>query len=215
MIKIGLQFFGGNGAESGKSGASFKEIDDDSVFDKSVDKWRSNMTDEEYDYTRQYTSWHYEEINDSIRSNIDDPSSWDPRTSEIDSALSKFQLTENIVTYRGLGMGAIDAMIPGANTMSLSELNSAFSGAIISDPAFLSTSITQSVAQDFASSHNYILKINVPKGKGRGAYVHSISSHPNENEFLMPRNTKLKITKVTRAPGDWGDTVTLFHVDIV
>jgi hypothetical protein len=71
---------------------------------------------------------------------------------------------------------------------------------IVNHPAYLSTSIDNNVAQGFSSSHakndkifeeRHVLKINIPKNHP-GGYVAQHSSHPEENEFILPRNTKLK-----------------------
>ena len=42
-----------------------------------------------------------------------------------------------------------------------------------------------------------VFKINVPKGKGNGAYINSLSQYQDaEYEFLLKRNTKCRILKV-------------------
>lgn len=184
---------GDRGGASGKSGAggakNYQEVHDDSIFDDSVDNWKDDITSDERYETERYTGYSYYDWNDSLRN--DNGKGWESDTMELDNALNKFDLKQNIVTYRGLGSSAVNSMFGGK--LSTDELNSNWVGAVISDKAFLSTSISSSVAYDFSSS-GYVLKINVPKGKGRGAYVDSISKHQGEREFLMPRNTKLKIT---------------------
>lgn len=67
-------------------------------------------------------------------------------------------------------------------------------GTILQDKGFMSTTVKKSVAADF--DKGYILKINVPKGKGRGAYVRSVSNYSYEYEFLMKRSSKLKVTRI-------------------
>lgn len=71
-------------------------------------------------------------------------------------------------------------------------------------PAYLSTSLHPKIASEFAAIsqdtkegnkivyHHHILKINVPK-EHPGAYVEKYSAHPEEKEFILPRNTKLHI----------------------
>lgn len=202
---------GNKGQSSGKGvaggGARYKEVTDDSIFNKSVDKWQSDISNSELSAAELYTGSSYADWNDSLRTK--DGKGWEVNTDNLDNALSKFELKENIVTYRGLGRGALKAMF-GSDAPDIKTIND-MKGSIISDKAFLSTSIDRSVAEDF-SGLRYILKINVPKGKGRGAYVDPISMHSGEREFLMPRNTNLKISGVYR---DSNDGNTYINVDYV
>lgn len=177
---------GNKGQSSGKGAGgaarNYKEVNDDSIFDKSVNDWRDNMTQKELKTTRMYTGSAYYKWNDSLRNNNGE--GYEKYTKELDSAISKFDLKNDIIVYRGTGSYAFPGGTP--------EI-----GSIISDKAFLSTSVSKDVARDFDSG--IILKIQVPSGRGRGAYVKSVSQHKGENEFLMARNTNLKITG--KAPG--------------
>lgn len=47
-----------------------------------------------------------------------------------------------------------------------------------------------------SSFGSYTLKIKVPSGIGRGAYLEELTSSPQEYEFLLARETKFKITNV-------------------
>lgn len=171
---------GSRGGSSGKSGGSrnFQEVTDDSIFDKSVKDWKYDMTGKERDTLTDYTETFFSRVNYDLR--WDNTEDFEKQISELDSAISKFNLTSDIVTYRGVSKSAFGGGVP--------EI-----GSIISDKAYLSTSIDKSVVEKNFNK-GYILKINVPKGKGRGAYVDSISYHKGEREFLMKRGSKLKIT---------------------
>lgn len=70
-------------------------------------------------------------------------------------------------------------------------------------PGYTSTSLSKRVADNFAGgnahldpkyhkSDSHILEIHLKKGQ-KGVYIGSHSHHPDEREFLMPRDTKLKI----------------------
>lgn len=174
---------GNSGASSGKAGSSgarsFQEVDDDSIFDPSVEKWRDNITSAELDATIEYTGSAYTSINNALRK---DTGYYKDTINEIDKSISKFNLKQDIIVYRGVSSAAFDGgVIPEVGT-------------ILQDKGFMSTTVRKSVASDF--DKGYILKINVPKGKGRGAYVKSISNYPNEHEFLMKRSSKLKVTGI-------------------
>jgi hypothetical protein len=66
---------------------------------------------------------------------------------------------------------------------------------IMHHPAYLSTSLMHNKATDFAGvgkdGNKHVLSINVPKGS-HGAYVENHSYSPNEREFIIPRDSKLK-----------------------
>ena len=64
-------------------------------------------------------------------------------------------------------------------------------------PAYLSTSIDKRRANSFARPlnsklHTHILHVHLKPGD-KGVYLGSNSSYDEENEFLMPRNTVLKV----------------------
>lgn len=67
-------------------------------------------------------------------------------------------------------------------------------------PAYLSTSLKYEMAHSLGvfqrhgsfDREKHVLVIHVPQGHP-GAYIESISKHPKEREFLLPRSTKLRI----------------------
>ncbi len=67
-------------------------------------------------------------------------------------------------------------------------------------PAYSSTSINKTTALNFATErfdsagkrHNHILHIHLKPGQ-KGHYIGERGSHGNEHEFLLPRNTTLKV----------------------
>lgn len=87
-------------------------------------------------------------------------------------------------------------------------------------PAYLHTSLKKHVARGFArehyvdgKTHMHILKIHVPKGH-HGSYVSSLSDHPNEHEFILPRNTKLKIHPHHETEVHYGTHYHIHHTTI-
>lgn len=173
---------GNKGAASSKAGGggarSFKEVDDDKIFDPSVAEWRNNITSSELDATIEYTGSAYTSINNALRKGT---GHYKDTIDEIDKSISKFNLKQNITVYRGVSSAAFGGALPEVGT-------------ILQDKGFMSTTVKKSVAADF--DKGYILKINVPKGKGRGAYVRSVSNYSYEYEFLMKRSSKLKVTRI-------------------
>ena len=64
-------------------------------------------------------------------------------------------------------------------------------------PAFTSTSIDPTVAEDFSTEtpgkHKHILKIHIPKGSEHGRFVGHVSRFELEHEFLLNKGKNLKI----------------------
>ena len=105
---------------------------------------------------------------------------------------------------------------------------------IIHHPAYLSTSVDQHIAEDFARSRAlgqamdkkdgtpHMLKIHVPKGHP-GLYMPSTSEHSTlaqeEKEFVLPRNTRLKYMKTTKnnisSSKDSNDNLLVHHMKVV
>lgn len=107
----------------------------------------------------------------------------------IDSALSKTSLDSDVITYRGASEKAFGY-----------DAQDDMTGSIISDAAFMSTSLDKGTASGFADP--VLIEIAVPKGtqalnmenwKAAGAMQ-------GESELLLPRNTKLSIISDVTQP---------------
>lgn len=84
-------------------------------------------------------------------------------------------------------------------------------GSTVRDKGFVSTSASPKVAKKFSkASHDTgggkgggatLFRIKVPKGK-RGLWMPKLGgSYANEKEFLLPRGSKFKVTRVTKSDG--------------
>ena len=84
-------------------------------------------------------------------------------------------------------------------------------------PAFTSTTIHKSVAEDFArhlethegdKTHSHILHLDIPKGS-HGSYVAHHSKIPDEKEFILHPNARVHIDPeplhIEEHPASWGD----------
>jgi hypothetical protein len=95
---------------------------------------------------------------------------------------------------------------------------------IMHHPAYLSTSIDESVGNSFAHrnktsdkgiNHTHILKIHVPKGHP-GAYVPATGLDLNyEKEFILPRGTNLKHIKKTKEDISNNSKIFTHHMKVV
>lgn len=113
-------------------------------------------------------------------------------------------LDESVQVYRGVKPSAL-------GLDDIDDILSLKPGVEVSDPGFLSTSLSKSTAQSFSrGSGNINLQMRVPAGT-RATYVESISSSVGETELILDAGQTLKIVSVTRKVEGGFDVV----VDIV
>lgn len=113
-------------------------------------------------------------------------------------------LDEPVQVYRGVKPSAL-------GLDDIDDILSLKPGVEVSDPGFLSTSLSKSTAQSFSrGSGNINLQMRVPAGT-RATYVESISSSVGETELILDAGQTLKIVSVTRKVEGGFDVV----VDIV
>lgn len=116
-----------------------------------------------------------------------------------DSAISKSRLTHDITVYRGIRSMEL-------KPEDLAELK----GKIYSSPCFLSTSLEKDIAIAHTKENQLIFKINVPKGE-KGLYVEGFNPKiENEEEVLLPRNTKIHIKSI-----EYEDGITIANCEVV
>ena len=110
------------------------------------------------------------------------------QTEHLDSALKKQTLPYPLTVHHG---AYADIGKEAAKTSSRE----------VHIPSYTSTSIKPSIANRFSNLHvdpetnksvTHVLRIHLPKGH-HGMYLGTRSQFTNEHEFLMPRNTRLKI----------------------
>lgn len=101
----------------------------------------------------------------------------------LDNAIHKSKLEHDVHVYHGL-----KGWHPGDEARK--------HNGHIKLPAYTSTSIKKSTAQDFSGADHkgeqHVLHIHMKKGQ-KGKYLGSNSEYDNEKEMLLPRNTVLKI----------------------
>lgn len=146
--------------------------------------WDHSLTQGETKALRDYSGESYKSINKGLRQ--DAPLSSHDRTTveHLDSAIQKAGPTsETINVFR---------------SMPAHVFTDVRVGDTYRDKAFMSTTMTQAVAQrEWASSsfgQHALVSIEVPKGSS-GAPLMKHSKASDEHEFLLPRNSKLEITK--------------------
>jgi len=127
----------------------------------------------------------------------------------VDHALKNSKLDHDLHVYHG------------TNTWHPGEESAKHSEGIVHLPTYLSTSISKSVGVDYTHPHtklenkgHHILHIHLKKGQ-HGAYLGNNSCFDGEHEFLMPRDTKLKIhPEPTKLKYD-GNDLHVWHAHVV
>lgn len=148
------------------------------------EKWQTQISEQEENGLRSYTI--SPEINAEYRSGK--LSSIGLRQGpQIDSAISKFNLSENTSTIRGTSLGDLQKL--GINS-GVDLLGQRFS-----DKGYLSTSLSKQTATNFAllKKNPVLLHLDIPAGVGRGAYIEPLSVYSDEYEFLLKRGAEFEI----------------------
>ena len=157
---------GGRGARSsvGRSRTSTKESD---LLEKSENWYWYNLTKDEQKAVIDYTMWNYTKNEKDAE-----------ETKNLQSALEKFELEDDIVTYRGVNSSEF------ANTL--------FS--LTGQTDFKSSSTNKAQAEKFAENQGgYIIEYHIKAGK-RGAYLEGVPMS-EEKEFLINKGQDFKVLK--------------------
>lgn len=118
----------------------------------------------------------------------DDIEIFNEEISNIENAIDNFNTPQDIKVYR----------------KTAGDFDSLQEGDTFRDNGFSSTSTSRDFVENFKGSTNelgenaYILEINVPSGKGRGAYIRGASEYPDEFEYIIQRGTDFKIDNIDR-----------------
>lgn len=187
---------GGRGTSSGVGGSSrsFNHLSDaNDFFSVGRDSgmfpdWERGVSDEERNAAVYYTTEAYKEINKYLRGKnlADAPAKVQNAVRNIDTAMQKFNLTENITVFRG----GSNKLVGGASTV---EEIKAMIGAVVRDNGIMSTAVTRGGAWG-SSGHNIGYEVEIPKGRGRGIFIDPISHYKGEQEFMVARGTEYRIT---------------------
>lgn len=152
---------------------------EEKLLKNSKKNWKKLMNSEQNAIV-EYSGPHYGITNRYLRNALysDDDIEWDKtaqRVKEIDRALSRNKLGDNLVLYRGVKREEFEWWLKN-DTLD----------------AYKSSSISKSVANQFDA--NYQIIINAP-AKTQGFYLGDFSDFSSEKEFLINRNQKYKILK--------------------
>lgn len=163
-----------------------------------VKKWYDSLSGEETDAIMNYAGSDYSGINGLLRGEMTERmvENWNATgktdvrdmIQRVESGIDKFELKEPITVYRTCEKDVFE---------SLSQKV----GSTFRDNAFTSTT----VLNESVASGNVRMEINVPAGKGVGAYIGSTYGQPDEHEFLLQRGTEFTVRGVSKV----GDSYTI------
>lgn len=156
-------------------------------------KWANELTTDEVAALSDYSADGYLGINGLLRHQLTKKMAdrWDAfRNTSLDAtidfiekAIDKFELKAPLTVYRTCENDILDKLKAGS---------------IFHDEGFGSTS----VLSNKVASGNVVMKINVPKGKGHGAWISPLSGSQEEYEFLLQRGSNYKVKKKYKKGND-------------
>lgn len=164
------------------------------------DAWSEHMEDDEiFDNVYKYTGDYYGEVNNYLRTGkykqyekYSDEEHAQEIIHDVDDSIKSFDLKSPITVYR-----ASDSSLFGKSKMTYEEMQSLI-GKEFTDKAYLSTSMLKELPGEQTVGGSIDYKIQVPAGKGIGAYIAQFSENSQEREFLINRNSRYKVISVVR-----------------
>lgn len=172
-----------------------------SLLDKRKSKhsqWEKGLSEQETDAITDYTGGGYYDINAYLRKTGDwekiNPKYANTQIHELDSAIRKYELKDNIRVQRGVGDDVLDELIA-----QYGDDSAQFVGKIYHDNGYMSTTALR--GNPVATAKPVIFEIDVPAGTGRGAYVNRLAGQfqDTEYEFLLRRGADYTIEEVVEA----------------
>lgn len=182
------------------SSLDYKEADAWMNNNSNYKSWQDKMFDEEIDETiYQYTAERFALYNNYLRrgdtsrfSEYYNKEDANREIRELDKAINEFKLDKPITVYR-----ESDSSLLGKNGMSYEQIK-ALEGKSVIDKAFTSTSTRKSLPGEQTVGGEIKYKIDIPAGKGHGAYIAKYSENKQEQEFLIKRGTNYNVHSVTK-----------------
>ena len=112
------------------------------------------------------------------------------RIQKITAVIDRSPIDRDIWVQRGVDDWGVKGFL-GINSISIEDLTSQM-GAIVEDAAFVSCGAAKNTGFD-----GHIFNIYCPKGS-KMVYIDGRSAHSHENEILIQRGTKFRVTKVEK-----------------
>jgi hypothetical protein len=174
---------GSSEPESTSSGKSFDEMSTEEkeqhLEENGGEEWRNSLSDAERSAITNYSDSGYFTMQDVLRGDAKGDKYWNAQIKDATSGLMKGKSPEDMTVTRVTGAAEL-------------KLIGALEGEDYVARGFTSTTIDS----DFRKPSLMRMQISIPKGSP-GAYVASISGHPDEREWLLPPNAKFRVDSVS------------------
>lgn len=165
-------------------------------YESQYGKWRKTLSDEQIDALGNYSAEYYSGMNGLCRGQMTErmAAMWSDvkgkslkdLISNAEEAISAFELREPITVFRTIESRVLDRLHLEA-------------GSVFRDNAFVSTS----VLSEKVASGNVVMRINVPAGKGVGAWINPLSAYEDsEWEFLLQRGSMFRVKSIEKIGED-------------
>ena len=164
--------------------------------DSSYVAWEKGLTEDERFWLENYKQDGYEGINRGLRGGeidaeyfADFDGTFNDAKKNIDTALRQHRLPNDITVWRGGSQPQLNAILDQGR--DIGDLK----GMVISDDAYISTSVNKASADDFvkwAGDDAFEFEIQAPRGTF-GAYIEGMDRGTQEFEYLLARGTKMEI----------------------
>lgn len=141
---------------------------------------------EEYKALNEYTGSIYSEINDYLRFDKNVSKHVKDLVKDLDSAMERDTLDRDLLLLRGADISIFSEDVQE----NIWDNPKMLVGTTFHDKGFMSTSIS---ATNGFYKNGVLFHIKAPKGT-KGAFVQPLSEFASEYEYLLPRDTTLKIT---------------------
>lgn len=160
-------------------------------------KWKNGLLEDQQEALYSYTADGFGNVNDYLRK----ANGWETINAErvkdqikqIDSAISSFDLKQNIVVQRGAAESSLDVLFE--NSGGINELSELI-GHKYHDDGFMSSTVL--IGNSVATTKPVVFDISIPAGRGRGAYINEFGSQfkDAEYEFLIKRGATFTVTDI-------------------
>ena len=197
--------------------------------------WQRSLTPEESDAVNYYTSQEFFGMNRHLRGlNRPTPqkaAEYEKKAADLSSALNKTRTSSDMVLHRGVKDDFVRSLLAqvGINGtgMYATQMKQALQNVsglgnmVFQDKGFTSTSLSRSVAKDFAKSdarplenQSHLIEYHAPKGT-KAAYVEGLTATEDEFEMLLDRGQKYKIREILDASDELGYGAMKFIIDLI
>lgn len=161
-----------------------------------------DLQEPEWYALESYCGLEYDSINESLyNSNFPYTRDYEEVVNILTDCIDRKTIPDDMIVYRGVP-DPEDFFKINIGNMSAEQLSDRFKKELVRHKSFMSTSIDQQVAKNFAGDREsgLLLVIRAPKGS-KGIFLNDVSPHKEEKEILFQRGSILRIDKIEKK--DW------------